>query len=731
MTPFPSIERSAEARFMKGNRKAEDLSEPDFEQFLQRAKKQFREAEQGSSEMRAAGLDNLKFFLGAAGGYSQWAPQILNDRAAMNRPCEEFNLLTSFVAQVTNEQRQSRPALQINPMGSGAEIGTAEVIQGLTRHIEQRSDAETAYDTAFEHAAIMGFGYWRLRSDYASDDSTDQEIIVDPIDDPFRVYLDPTAKLRDRSDARYAFLASDLTRDQFEFEYPNSEFQSLESFRTLGDLDSAWYSGGTCRVVEYYWVEEKPQLLVRLTTGRSVPSDQLGDQDMLELRNGMPITRKSMRRVIKWCQMSAAEVLEPEKTIPGNVIPIIPVYGRQMTVEGKKKYIGMVSPLQGAQRAYNFDRNALIEVNALVPKAPWLATAEQIEGYEEMYRQSNIRNLAYILYHNVKDVSGQPLPPPQRLTAAPATQHLLGAIALDSQDMKAISGIWNAGLGEPSNEQSGRAIDARTAKGDVSNFNFSDNLKRAIKASGLIIIKWIPKIYDVARTVRIVKPDKTHELVVLNHPFVRNGKIELYDVTVGDYDVTVSVGPSYASKRQEFVESVLALAKAAPQLIGFIADLLVRNMDWPGAQEIADRLKKMLPPQLQEGEDGQQPPIPPQFQAQMQQLSQQLAMITQAYQEAQQTIQTRRVETESKEKIAALQARTMLVIQEMKDRAADGRALTEHDYSAIEHQLNLLDQQAGRAQEQEQAEADRDAAAKQQQAQQAQAQKQIAGPKAA
>lgn len=665
-----------------------------WQDFIQVAKRQFREAEEGWSEIRKMSLEDLKFYWG-----QQWPANIEADRTNTNRPCLTFNHMKAFVAQVANEERQTRPAIQINPVGDGADIETADVVQGLVRHIEQISDAECAYDKAFEDATIMGFGFFRLRTDYLDEDSLDQEIFVEMIPDAFKVYLDPTAKKRDRSDARYAFIVSDLTQDQFKAEYPNAQFSSLNDFRSIGDSEAGWYTSATIRVVEYYRVVITSQVLVRLTNGKTVAlPDGLKDSDTLELdERGMPITRKSQKRQIKWCKMTAAEKLA-EKDVPGKIIPIIMVAGREATIDGKLQLEGMVRDVKDAQRAYNFDRTAIVETNNLVPKAPWMATPEQIEGHEQMYQQSNIRNIA-VLYHNtVRDAAGNPLPPPQRVNAAPAIQHLVAATQLDTQDMQAITGLHAPSLGEASANRSGKAVEALQREGDTANFNFADNLKTAIRLAGLIMVDWIPVVYDVPRAQRIVNPDGTHKVVMLNHPFVENGVPKLYDMSTGRYDVTVQVGPSFSSRRQEFVQSVLSLAQAAPQLIGFIADLLVRNMDWPGANEIADRLKKMLPPQLQDGgEDGKQPPIPPQVQAQVQQLVEQHAILTAQLNKATGIISSKTLELESKERIAAMQARVQLLVAELKARTDESNAMRQHDFKAVEHELDLIDRQSDRA----------------------------------
>lgn len=680
---------------------------------LAQARKRFREASDFWQPIYELGRDDLRFYWG-----DQWPADDRNARAQARRPCLELNQCTSIVAQITNEEKQSRPAISINPVGNGADVDTAQIIEGLCRHVEQISNAYQAYDNAFEHATIHGFGCFRLRTEYISPDSLDQEIVIDMIEDPFTVFLDPGSRRKDRRDARYGFIVYDLTKEQFEDEFPGKSPIGLMDFASSGDAHEGYYNTGVVRVVEYYWKEERQErsiLLADATTWKPLNEIGLHEPIYLHPNSGKPMVKTITKPQVKWAKLSGADILE-ETDLPGDTIPIIPVWGRVKVIDGRRCVKGVIRDLKDAQRAYNFDRTSLVETNNLVPKSQWLATPEQIESYEQLYQQANIRNLSVLYYNAVKDGTGQPLPMPQRLTASPAIAHLVQAIQLDVQDLQQIPGIYKPQLGEAqTSSQSGKAILAVQRQGENSNFDFGDELKAAIELEARIMLDWIPFYYDAPRAQRIINPDNTHTVVNINQIIRRpDGTIELnakgqpkiYDLTVGRYDVVATVAASFATRRKEFVESVLNLVQAAPNVAPYIMDLVVRNMDWPGAEEIADRIKKMLPPQLLDDPNSQEP-IPANAKAQIQSLTQQVQQLGQMLQQSQQIIATKQVESEArlaiarmdnetKRTIADLNARVQLLMQSQKDGQAAVDALVARSYGATEHQLELIEAEAER-----------------------------------
>lgn len=659
---------------------------------IETSKARWRAANDAESERREAFLEDLKFF-----GGEQWPIVVRQERERDDRPCLTINRLPQFAHQVINEQRQARPQIQINPAGSGASEETAGIFQGLTRHIELASDAEIAYDTAFFYAVVGGFGYIRLLTDYASDGSFEnQEIRIARVLDPTTIYYDPSCQEPDYSDGKWAHVVQDYTRGEYEAAYPNSEVAGVSDFRGIGDNEKDWLqAGGGIRVAEYFWVETEKAMLVKLADGRGVWEDELPeDADIAVDEEGTPITRMEERKKVRWVKHNAREILEPEDGEPATLIwpsiPIVPVLGEEMVIEGERRLVGIVRYAKGAQQQYNYQRSALVETIALAPKAPWVAEAGQIEGFEAIWE--NLNRIPYaVAPYNARTLEGNLVPPPQRNFGEPAIAAISAAVAQSDNDMKATTGVYDPALGSRGPQESGRAIGLLQNQTDIANFGYIDNLSRSMRGIGRLLIAGEPAIYNQpGRVVRIVQPDQTHELVTLNQPYEQKpGVLSFYDLSAGKYDVTVAVGPGYESKRKEFVTSVIQLMQTAPQIAQLVMDLLVRNMDWPGKDEIADRLKKALPAQLQEKEP-QAGQIPPQVQAQMQQSSQMVEALTGKVNELTETIRGKVIEIESRERIAAMQEETKRLLAMAKTQSTEAIELFRQEMGALKQRMGLL-----------------------------------------
>ncbi len=669
--------------------------EKQFTDFLRVARERFQQCADAERDIRKEAEDDHDFW-----GGKQWPAQIEADRLNAQRPCLTINRLRQFGKQVVNEQRQNRPSIQINPVGDGADKETAEIFQGIARHIEINSNAEQAYDTAFEHSVIGGFGYFRILTDYFDDKSTDQEIFIERIVNPFTVYIDPSAQKADRSDMQFAFIVRDLTKEQFKARWPNATASSLSDFSSIGDGAPDWFPQGKIRVAEYFHIETKKRTLLKFQDGSTAYKDEILPEHANE--KTVRQTREVEIPTVQWEVIDAVEKLE-ETTWPGRWIPIVPVLGDEYMVNNKPQLAGIVRFAKDAQRMYNYERSNITEMIALAPKAPWQGAEGQFEGHEDEYKQSNVRNIAYLQY-KPKSVGGELVPPPQRMSVEPPIQAATAALAQADNDLKATTGIYDASLGAPGPEQSGKAILARQKEGDTANYGFIANLTISITHTGRILLDLIPKIYDEPRIVRIVKPDATHETVPVNQHFVmqngqpqpikpgeeqqfQDGLAKIYDLSVGRYDVTVSTGPSYQSRRQEAAESMIELIKAYPAFAQVTGDLMVRMMDWPMSSEIADRLKSMLPPGLQ-GDQSEN--IPPQAQAQMAQLQQQVQQYQQMLQMAAETIKTKKMELESRERIAGMQAQAQIIAAELRAKTSSAEKLAAMDFASITKRLDLL-----------------------------------------
>lgn len=642
------------------------------EKLLQQARERFRLASDAEESIRREALEDLRFRAG-----EQWPENIKIDRQNSGRPCLTINRIPQFLRQVTNEIRQNRPSIQVNPVDDQADPETAEILQGIMRHIEVSSDADVAYDTAAEHAATFGFGFVRVITDYVDERSFDQEIRIERIRNPFSIYFDPECQKPDYSDARWAFVVQDIDRDEYKALYPDSELSGLADMNTVGDQAPGWINGKSVRIAEYWHIDHEEQELALLADGTVLPADQVPD--------GVPVLRMRTVQVprVYWCKVNGLEVLEKQEW-PGRWIPIVPVLGDEVIVDGDRQLFGVVRFARDPQRMYNYWATAETEMIALAPKAPFIGAAGQFEGFERQWQSANVRNLPYLEYKPVSH-AGVPMGPPQRQVYEPPIQAISHARMQANDDLKATTGIYDASLGARSNEQSGRAILARQRESDVANFHYADNLARSIKHLGKILLDLIPRIYDAPRVMRIIGAEENERVVQINAPTRDKGVERIYDLSIGQYDVTVSVGPSFSTKRQEAVDSMLQLSQAYPPLMQVAGDLLVKNMDWPGAAEIAERLKKLLPPNLQEEQEGQQ--VPPAVQAQMAQLAQQNEQLSQALNQATDDLRTKRLEIESRERIEAMKAQTELVKIEAQLSSRENIELLKQEIASLKQTI--------------------------------------------
>jgi hypothetical protein len=438
------------------------------------------------------------------------------------------------------------------------------------------------------------------------------------------VYLDPTNK----RDPNWGFIIEDLLASEFKRQFPASK-----------------YANGTASLSQYESVGDQPANWAQTLEGQ--PSIRIAEYFTVEKSKG---DKGREKRTVNWSKISALDILD-ERGWPGRYLPIVKIYGDDLIINGKRHIAGLVRHAKDPQRSYNYWMSAATERIALAPKAPWLIAEGQIEGHETAWKQSNVRNFATLPYKPVTS-AGQQVPPPQRNVVEPGIQGMTEMLQMASQDMQTTTGLYPNNLGEKQTSgESGKAVLARQKQGDIATLNFSDNAARGIERTGTIIIDLIPKVYTEARLQRIIRPDGTATQVgIFNsqnqsadeaQDAIDDESIKkLYDIGTGRYDVAVSIGPSYQSKRQESVAAQLALVSAVPQIMPAIGDLIVGNMDRPQSKEISKRLKKLLPPQLQDDEDQSPEAHLMQMQQQLAALCQQLGQLTQALQQATEIIKT-------------------------------------------------------------------------------------------
>jgi hypothetical protein len=559
----------------------------DREEFLALARKRFDTAQEEEKDLRDAFISDLKF--ASPDGADQWDPQIKIQRDQAGRPAMSFPRCHTFVQQVANEARQNKPQIKFAPR-LDADKDTADVYEGLARFIQYESQAQVAYETAIEYSAGGSFGYYRFLTEYCDDDSDDLDLKVVPVLDPLTIYgiLVPSCFGQKPT---FAFVVRDISKEEYKAKWPNTELASLpwaEAERRY----SGWVASEKVRIAEYWWVEEEK------IEGKRRP-----------------------KRNVKTCTINGFEVLpDTETDWAGSSIPIVPVLGKQMIMEGKPKLFSVVRPQKAAQQLINYSKSRIAETLSTSPISPFMVAEGQIAGYEKEWATLNTQNRPFLTYKMV-DIAGRPLQPPQRQTFEPPIQALSAFVMQEVDDMKATTGIFDASLGNSANEVTGKAIMARQQQSNLSIMHFMDNLERSFKQGGEIIAELIPKIYDTERQIQIMGEDEAQKVIKINAPHTdENGKQRHYDMTKGKYTVVVTMGRAFSTKRMETFDTMQQLVQSAPNLLPIFGDVMFRNSDVAGGEIVAERFHKMLPPQLQNDEDN---PLPPQAQAAIAQAQQQ------------------------------------------------------------------------------------------------------------
>jgi hypothetical protein len=612
------------------------------------------------SNNRAEALDDVRFCAG-----DQWPVDVQNSRVLESRPCLTINKVDAYVRQICNQIRQQRPRIKVQGMNNESDAKLAEILSGVCRHIEYQSSADVAYDTASEYAVKMGWGYFRVMTDYISPDSFEQEIYIRPIDNPFTVYFDPNSQLPDGSDAERCLITTVVSKKTFRAMYPDKNDGQGFTSRGTGDSDSEWVTKEDVRIAEYFYTVRTPVKLVLLSDGTSVYADELPEAGVLAEAGITIIERRdSYKKQIKWCKLTAMEILE-ERDWAGKYIPVIPVYGQSCIIDAKHKKFGLVRMAKDPQRMYNYWTTALTESVALAPKAKWLMAEGQDEGHENEWAQANIKAMPVLRYKQT-DTEGRIAQTPTRVQPEPPPAGIISATQGMSNDLMTVVGIYDPSQ-LPQGNMSGKALNGQQQQVDMVNFHYYDNLTRSIAYCGRIILDLIPKIYDTERVMRIIGADEKPEIITLNQRVTTEEGVEkiLNDVSVGRYDVVMDTGPGFATKRGEAVEAMMTLLAADPNLMQTAGDLIFRNMDFPGADIIADRMAASNPlAQIDEKSD-----IPPQVQMQ-------LAQSKQTIEQMQQQIQAMGMDLKYGQSVA-----------EAKERAATTRTLMQTTAKAHDSEL--------------------------------------------
>jgi len=626
------------------------------------------------SDSREDELDDLRFMAGSPDNQWQWPADVLATRGSVQgqtinaRPCLTINKLPQHVRQVTNEQRQNRPSGKVIPADDKADIQVAEILDGVVKHIEYISDADVAYDTACDNQVTYGEGYIRILTEYCSEDSFDQDLKIGRVRNAFSVYMDPTIQDPCGADAEWCFITQDMTKEEYERCFPDASPVSTLMSQGIGNESiSAWLNEGTIRIAEYFYYKHKRATLNLYPDNQTAFAGTPQDKQLAAMFGKSLRSRDVDRKMVMWMKTNGFDVLE-EREWAGKWIPVVRVIGNEWEVEGQIYISGLVRNAKDAQRMYNYWVSQEAEMLALAPKAPFIGYGGQFEGYEQQWKTANTTNWPYLEVNpDATDGLGGSLPLPQRAQPPMASSGLLQAKAGAGEDIKATTGQYDASLGMSGNERSGKAIMAREKQGDVGTYHYVDNLARAIRHITRQLVDMIPKIYDTQRVARIIGVDGTVDMIKINPDQQQpvneirdqNGALidTIYNPTIGTYDVMVTTGPGYMTKRQEALDAMSQILQTNPQLWSVAGDLFIKNMDWPGAQEMAERFKKILDPKVVA--DGDQSPEMTAAKQQIDALTQELHHAVDAIHQIQQSAEVQKVQVDQYEaQIKAFDAET-------------------------------------------------------------------------
>lgn len=608
---------------------------------VETARSRFQRFKDLNSTLREQAIEDTKFVMGDSDNQWQWPEDVYQNRASVSgKPCLTINVTAQHCNQIINNIRQNRPSAKISPVDGDADKKTALILGGMLRSIQSYSNADTAHDIAAEHAVYGGEGFWRVLTEYESEDSFDQVITIKPLINPQLVCIDPDCIEPDRSDAKWGMIFEDLTKEQFRQDYPDTDCSSWV------EDPMGWNSKDKVRIAEYFYCEIEPDELYRLQDGTTLRKSEMPEGikvegDYVVTPDGLMIPivakRDTKKKVWYWCKLIGGEEKPVDKKVwPGLYLPIICVVGKEINVNGEIVRKGIVRDLKDSARMVNYSYSAAVETVALQNKVPYMASAESIAGFEDIWGAANIENRAYLPF-NERDMEGNQLSMPQRQPSATMASAQVQMLQVSVEQMRATSGQSSANFGIKSEASSGIGIQRLKAQGEIATFHFPDNLARSLKYEAKVIIDLITKIYDTKRIVRILGLDGKESAAVIDpemqmpYEEVRGaeGDVEaIFNPTVGRYDIAIDTGPSYQTQRQEAADALTELSNKNPQLMQFAGDILMRSYDFPMADELADRLAKTIPPELQDKKDGE-PEIPPQVQQMMDQMGQQMEMMSQ------------------------------------------------------------------------------------------------------
>lgn len=557
---------------------------------------EFQSAEQYEHDQRYLALKDLLFVNAEAG---QWDTYALERRE--DRPRYTIDRISGAIDQIIGDGRKNRTAIKVEPKHDGTEE-TAKILTGLIRNIEAQSNSQDAYDNAQQEQITCGYAGWRILADYDSDETFEQSISIEPIHSAASsLYYDPGARNYGRDDGLYMFYSSQMQIDEFKKKYPNAQVVDFDSGLYTSTIYTGWFGKNDLRVAEYWYKEPCTRKIGLLSDNRVIDLDE--EKQVLDELQEQGVTVIREREVksykIKMLKMTGAEILEEPQEWPGEYFPFVPLWGKEIIIEGRRFVRGLVRKAIDSQRIYNYASSAAIEGAALTPLDPYWMTAKQAEGYERQLKQMAVKNPPVMFYNADPQVPG----PPQRGQPPQLQQSLLAQIQQAAGDIHATTGLEPASLGNAPDMMSGKAIQAQQAMGDRGAYIFHSNFERSLQFCGMILVDLIPRIYDTERVVKILGPDETFETITINQPATdrlnqpiideeTGEEVIVNDLSQGQYSVHVSTGPAFATAREETVKQLTTLAAGSETIQELALDIIIDNLNINKGEELKSRVRR-------------------------------------------------------------------------------------------------------------------------------------------
>jgi hypothetical protein len=675
------------------------MAKKDDKKLLSTARDRFKKCVEADQENRRNAVEDLKF-LHVPG--EQWDGTLKTERGI--RPCYEFNKLRVTVKRIVNDIRANRPVGKVRAVEDG-DKDTADTIEGLCRNIWTVSDADAAIDTAAEYSVGGGMGAWRVVTKYSTDDAWDQDIVIEPIRNPLTLWCDPSAKDPMKRDATHWFLESRMSKEAYEAKYGKKDAVEWESSEFDDEID--WQDDDSVRVCEYWYRKPVTKTLLLLSDGKTIEASEMPAMPPMG-PDGQPV-RVLRERTVQAHQICMAiiagdKVLEGPTEWAGSQFPFVMVYGEHVVVDGKSHWFGLTRFAKDAQRAYNFSRTLAIETVAKAPLDTDWATVTQASGLTEQWARAHKELLPFRLYNPDPQSPG----PPVRSQGAQVPIGLVNEMQWSSEDIKGVTGIFDNSLGRQANENSGVAIRARQAQGEIATFNYSDNIARGVRRTYEILVDLIPKVYDTERAIRVLGADGAEKYAKVN-TFDEQGQ-PLNDLSRGKYDVAVTIGPNMGTQRQEAAEVYMGLMQGNPGLFPVVGDLVVKTFDYPYSEEMAERLRLMAPPQIQQylaQKEQTGKSLDPQALAAMAQAEQMMALVQQQSDLVQQAAaEAEGLKSEAQQEVSKIQTEAAKLEADFQKKMA---ALTTKEAQLVlkEAQFTATQAEAGADEKGKEVESDR------------------------